>query len=182
MINKIFLPRTVTYVLSFISIAFICLGTTEKLVLANAPIDNTEASTQKNPSTVDRIDKLVIKLSERRVYLYQDDRVIGHYPIAVGKEKWETPTGNFEVLQMVRNPAWQNPFDGTVIPAGDGNPLGDRWIGFWTDGKNYIGFHGTPNEETVGRAASHGCIRMLNEDVRNLFERVTVGTPVIVEK
>ena len=59
--------------------------------------------------------------------------------------------------------------------------MGERWIGFWTDGTNYIGFHGTPNEETVGQAASHGCVRMLNRDVLALFEKVGIGTIVVVE-
>lgn len=125
--------------------------------------------------------RLVIRLSERRVYLYDRDEVKTSYPIAVGRAGWETPVGNHEIINMVVDPGWQNPFTGAVIPPGPSNPLGDRWIGFWTDGDNYIGFHGTPNEGSVGRAASHGCIRMYNRDVRELFEKVAVGTPVIVE-
>ena len=126
--------------------------------------------------------RLVIKLSERRVYVYQGNQMITSYPIAVGKKGWETPTGSFEVIQMRRDPSWRHPWNGKVVPAGPNNPLGDRWIGFWTDGKNYIGFHGTPNEELVGQAVSHGCIRMRNNDVRTLFEKVRVGTPVIVQQ
>lgn len=125
--------------------------------------------------------QLVIRLSERRVYLYDRDNVQVSYPIAVGRAGWETPTGTYSVINMVVDPGWQNPFTGAVIPPGPSNPLGDRWIGFWTDGENFIGFHGTPNEGSVGRAASHGCIRMYNRDVRELFETVAVGTPVIVE-
>ena len=125
--------------------------------------------------------KLVIRLSERKVYVYQGDEVKQSYPIAVGKDGWETPTGTYEVMDMQVDPAWKNPFTGAVIPAGRNNPLGDRWIGFWTDGNNVIGFHGTPNEGSVGRAASHGCIRMLNRDVRELYAIVELGMPVIVE-
>lgn len=130
-----------------------------------------------------RVSQLVIDLSERRVYVYgyNSDAPLKSYPIAVGKQGWETPVGTFEVLQMLQNPAWEHPWTGEIVPPGAGNPLGDRWIGFWTDGLNYIGFHGTPAEELVGQAVSHGCIRMRNADVRDLFALVTVGTPVLVE-
>ncbi|MBD1848568.1 L,D-transpeptidase [Leptolyngbya sp. FACHB-711] len=124
--------------------------------------------------------RLVIRLGARRVYVYENDRVKTSFPVAVGRPGWETPTGNYHVLQMIQNPAWQNPFTGEVIPSGRENPLGTRWIGFWTDGNNYIGFHGTPNEESVGTPASHGCIRMFDRDVQRLFEMVALGTPVSV--
>lgn len=125
--------------------------------------------------------RLVLKLGERRVYVYQNDELETTYPVAIGRAGWETPTGNFEVLHMLQDPGWTNPLTGEVVPPGPNNPLGERWIAFWTDGSNYIGFHGTPNRETVGRAASHGCIRMYNEDVRELYEIVTPGTLVVVE-
>ena len=124
---------------------------------------------------------LVINLSERRVYLYQGDRAITSYPIAIGRKGWETPTGDFQVIQLFSQPSWKHPFTGKIIPPGPENPLGDRWIGFWTDGKNYIGFHGTPAEHLIGQAVSHGCVRMRNQDVRVLFEQVAIGTPVIVK-
>lgn len=123
---------------------------------------------------------LVVDLSDRRVYVYEEERVKTSFRIAVGRAGWETPTGRYEVISMVEHPTWQHPFTGEIVPPGNGNPLGVRWIGFWTDGKNTIGFHGTPNEETIGRAASHGCIRMYNDDVIALFEMVQVGTPVHV--
>ncbi len=124
---------------------------------------------------------LVIRLSDRRVDIYQKKRLLTSYPIAVGRDGWETPTGRYQVIQKIQNPAWEHPFTGEIVPPGPENPLGMRWIGFWTDGTNYIGFHGTPNEDTVGQAASHGCIRMLNQDVLALFDKVSIGTPVIVQ-
>jgi lipoprotein-anchoring transpeptidase ErfK/SrfK len=126
--------------------------------------------------------RLEIRLRDRRVTLYQGETVVKSYPIAVGRPGWETPTGNFKVLQKIKNPTWIHPLKkGIEIPGGDPeNPLGRRWIGFWTDGKNWIGFHGTPNPRSVGTAASHGCIRMFNKDIEELFQKVNVGTPVIV--
>lgn len=125
--------------------------------------------------------RLVIKLSDRLVYVYEDNELKTSYPIAVGRDGWETPTGNYQVIQAIENPSWEHPFTGEIVPPGPKNPLGARWIGFWTDGTNYIGFHGTPEEETVGTAASHGCVRMYDKDAIALFEKVKIGTPVIVE-
>lgn len=131
-------------------------------------------------STIDNTS-LVIKLSQRRVYVYQNHNLQGSYPIAVGKAGWETPTGRYQVIDMRRHPAWEHPWNGKVIPPGRDNPLGVRWIGFWTDGRNFIGFHGTPDESLVGQAVSHGCIRMRNQDVLALYALVKIGTPVTVE-
>jgi lipoprotein-anchoring transpeptidase ErfK/SrfK len=125
--------------------------------------------------------RLVLKLAERRVYVYQGDTVKQSYPVAVGRPGWETPTGSFKVTQMLEHPGWTNPFTGEKLAPGADNPLGDRWIAFWTDGTNSIGFHGTPNRSSVGTAASHGCVRMLNEQIRELFKLVKIGTPVTVE-
>jgi len=124
---------------------------------------------------------LVIRLSQRRVYVYQDNKLKVSYPIAVGKTGWETPIGSYKVIDMQRNPAWEHPLNGTVIPPGPDNPLGLRWIAFWTDGRDFIGFHGTPDEKLVGQAVSHGCIRMRNKDVLALYALVKLGTPVTVE-
>lgn len=126
--------------------------------------------------------RLEIRLSKREVALYQGDQVVKKYPIAVGRPGWETPKGTWQVRQMFRDPAWVHPLkQGITIPGGDPeNPLGRFWIGFWTDGKNWIGFHGTPNPQSVGTAASHGCIRMYNHHIEELFKLVTVGTEVKV--
>ncbi|MDY7005702.1 MAG: L,D-transpeptidase [Cyanobacteriota bacterium] len=128
-----------------------------------------------------QLTQVVLRLGERRVYVYEGEQEIASYPVAVGKPGWETPTGEFEVIQLVENPQWQNPWTGEVMPAGPNTALGLRWIGFWTDGKDTIGFHGTPTVESIGYAASHGCVRMRNEDVIALFEKVQVGTTVVVE-
>lgn len=125
--------------------------------------------------------RLVLRLGERRVYLYRGQRVEVSYPVAVGKDGWETPTGTFQVTQKIENPRWQNPWTGEVLPPGPNSALGLRWIGFWTNGKDFIGFHGTPTLNSIGQAASHGCVRMRNEDVVSLFEKVKLGTPVVVE-
>lgn len=146
-------------------------------VAPQAPGAKTTAATTSNKTLA---TKLVLNLKERRVYAYNEDKVLMSYPVAIGKKGWETPTGNFKVIQMIKDPVWQNPWNGKIVPSGPKGPIGERWIGFWSDGKNTIGFHGTPTVKSLGTAASHGCVRMRNEDVKVLFEVVTPGLPVVV--
>lgn len=126
--------------------------------------------------------RLVVDLSDAKVYSYWGERLISTYPVAVGQPGWETPVGTFKVAQKQRNPFWKQPITGELIPTGPNNPLGDRWIGFWSDGRHQIGFHGTDKEHLVGQPVSHGCLRMRNEDIRELYEQINVGTRVIVRK
>ncbi len=126
---------------------------------------------------------LELILSQRRVQVWQDNRVIRRYPVAVGKPGWETPQGDFVVEVKVKDPVWQSFTSNKQIPAGHpNNPLGRHWIGFWSDGVDEIGFHGTPHPETVGKAVSHGCVRMYPRDVAELFDLVELGTPVRVRR
>ncbi len=142
----------------------------------------SQASAQQIPSNrvANAKTQVVVDLSDRRTYVYIGDEVIASYPIAVGKKGWETPTGSFQVIHMRHYPIWRHPITGKVFQAGTDSPLGDRWIGFWSDGRNEIGFHGTPDIDLVGTAVSHGCLRMRNSDVRMLYEQVSIGTTVLV--
>ena len=125
--------------------------------------------------------RLEISITHHQVTLYQAETKIKSYPVAVGRSGWETPSGNFQVMEKLKNPIWIHPLTGEVVPSGTSqNPLGHYWIGFWTNGQNWIGFHGTPDSSSVGRSDSHGCIRMYNKDIEELFSRVNVGTPVTV--
>lgn len=126
--------------------------------------------------------RLVVDLGEAKVYRYWGDQLISSYPIAVGQPGWETPVGTFKVIHKQRNPAWKQPITGELIRTGPNNPLGERWIAFWSDGRHQIGFHGTNNEQLVGQPVSHGCLRMRNKDIRELYEQVSVGTQVVVRK
>ncbi|MEI6444685.1 MAG: L,D-transpeptidase [Nostocales cyanobacterium ELA583] len=126
--------------------------------------------------------QVIVDLSDRRVYVSQDNEIIASYPIAIGKKGWETPTGNFKILHKEHDPIWRHPITGAVFAGGTDSPLGDRWIGFWSDGRNELGFHGTPNVDLVGAAVSHGCLRMRNSDVRMLYSQVNIGTEVSVRE
>jgi len=134
--------------------------------------------------------RLVLRLGERRLYVFDDDpgTAAESFPIAIGREGFETPTGRYQVEEMIEHPDFLK-FDNDAvpprvikrIPPGPTNPLGERWIGFahgegWT-----IGIHGTPNPELLGRAVSHGCVRMRNADVVRVYDRIQLGTAVVVE-
>ncbi|KAM3092481.1 L,D-transpeptidase [Phormidesmis sp. 146-12] len=146
------------------------------------PISTPSPQKSEAPAeTANEPIRLVISLNRREVGVYSGKKRLKTYPIAIGREGWETPTGQFQVKQMMQNPTWINPMNGKVVPTGDpNNPLGNYWIGFWTDGTNWIGFHGTPDTKSVGKAASHGCIRMYARDVEDLYYQVGLGTPVSV--
>ena len=140
---------------------------------------------------------VVMLRSSRRVFLLDNGNLRNAFPVAVGMPGWETPTGRFEVLQKIPNPVWVHPVSGErVEEQGPDNPLGSHWIAFHRDclgrdahdGEAWItikgctttGFHGTPHRWTVGRAVSHGCVRLYNEDVSALYRQVSLGTQVRV--
>jgi lipoprotein-anchoring transpeptidase ErfK/SrfK len=124
--------------------------------------------------------RLIVDLSDRQVYFYKNGDLVANYEVAVGRSGWETPTGEFNVINKQTDPVWQHPFTKEVIAAGSGNPLGSRWIGFWSDGEQQIGFHGTNEEDLIGQAVSHGCIRLRETDIQELFELVRIDTPVLI--
>jgi lipoprotein-anchoring transpeptidase ErfK/SrfK len=129
------------------------------------------------------ITRLEVNLTKRQVVAYQDRQKLKTYRVAVGRAGWETPPGNYRVRQMIENPAWKNPFTGDVIAANNSeNPLGKHWIGFWTNGKNWSGFHGTSKRDSVGQAVSHGCLRMYPEDIKELFSKISLETTVKVTR
>ncbi|MEB3238905.1 MAG: L,D-transpeptidase [Cyanobacteriota bacterium] len=137
-------------------------------------------------------------LDRRRKVLrvLESGREVRRYPVAVGMPGWETPVGQFSVIEKRANPTWEHPANGQLLPPGPENPLGSRWIGFYRDcrgrrgfnGQEHLvvkgcvtaGFHGTPNRASVGRAVSHGCVRLFDEHARELFDLVSLGTPVTV--
>jgi lipoprotein-anchoring transpeptidase ErfK/SrfK len=117
--------------------------------------------------------RIVVSIPDRALALVEDGRVVKIYPVAVGAAATPSPTGRFTVIGRISHPTWYGP--GKVVPPGKSNPLGPRWIGLSRRG---YGIHGTSNPRSIGRAASHGCIRMHNSDVEELFGLVSVGDAV----
>ncbi|MGG6297540.1 L,D-transpeptidase [Leptolyngbya sp. AN02str] len=123
---------------------------------------------------------VVLNLQQRRLFVHEGDGVIASYPVAVGKSQTPTPTGEFEIFEMIENPVWQSPWTGEVHSPGPNSALGLRWIGFASLSNGVVGFHGTPTVSSIGQAASNGCVRLRNEDVVALFSQVRVGMRVVV--
>ncbi len=127
---------------------------------------------------------IVVKTGERRLYYVLGGGQAVRYPIAVGMpgREWE---GTNSVARKEVNPTWVPPAEvrhdkptlPAFIPPGPSNPLGPRALVLaWGE----YAIHGTNKRESIGTRASYGCIRMYNEHVVDLFDRVTVGTPVVV--
>ena len=146
---------------------------------ATPPTNPGTTAATKQPQVSETVN-LVLKLKERKVYVYRGDQVLAKYPVAIGKKGWETPPGDWYVMEKITNPGWTSFKNGKFVKPGAKNPLGERWIGFWTDGKDTIGFHGTPDVKSVGKAVSHGCVRMFDKDVKAIFPLVQIGTIVKV--
>ena len=117
--------------------------------------------------------RLIVSIADRKIVLIEDGQVVKTYPIAVGKKSTPSPSGSFHIASRVVKPTWYQP--GKMVGPGPANPLGTRWMGLGFKG---YGIHGTNMPNSIGKAASHGCIRMRNHDVEALFELVQVGDPV----
>ena len=113
---------------------------------------------------------LLVSIPDRQLALIEDGQVKKVYSVAVGKDSTPSPTGTFHVVVRVTDPSYYH--EGKVIAAGPRNPLGNRWIGL--DRKGY-GIHGTNAPQSIGKAASHGCIRLAKSDLEGLFSLVKVG-------
>jgi L,D-transpeptidase ErfK/SrfK len=117
--------------------------------------------------------RLIINIPDRKLALVVDGEVKKVYPVAVGSPDTPSPIGSFTIITRIKNPTWYGPRK--VVAPGPQNPLGPRWIGLSQKG---YGVHGTSAPKSIGKAASHGCIRMRNRDVEELFELVQTGDPV----
>lgn len=132
-----------------------------------------DAAASAPPAAEKSERRIVVSIPDCRLALIEDGRVVRIYQVAVGAPVSPSPAGQFHIVQRVTDPAYYHP--GVVIPAGADNPVGPRWIGL--NAKGY-GIHGTNQPGSIGHHASHGCIRMRNADVKELFELVQEGDPV----
>ncbi len=108
---------------------------------------------------------LIINADKKRLYVYDDNKLIKEFPVAVGTKKTPTPIGDWKIKRKAKN--W-------------GTGFGTRWMGLNVAWGIY-GIHGTNKPWSIGTRASHGCIRMLNHEVEQLYELVKVGTRVKIE-
>ncbi|WP_228008981.1 L,D-transpeptidase [Cyanobium sp. LEGE 06113] len=146
-----------------------------------------QAATEEAPAAAAIQRQIVLELGRRQISLKENGTVVGSWPVAIGDPSTPTPVGSFTVQNKVVNPQYQSTRSGKInATVGPQAPLGDRWIGFKQSGLNQYGIHGTPTAwawtVTSRAAVSNGCVRMLTPHVRELFEKVEIGTPVIVKR
>ena len=138
------------------------------------------ANDLRRNGTVITVDKNNFKLR-----LFKHLKFSKSYGVAVGQPAYPTPSGLFSIQNKQVNPTWSVPnspwageLQGTTVEGGSAaNPLKARWMGI----ANGVGIHGTGEDYSIGSRASHGCIRMHVWDVKDLYPRVPVGTPVLIK-
>lgn len=124
-------------------------------------------------------DLLIINKENNKLAFFQNGEKVRVFDVATGRTMELTPEGKFKIVNKIKN----RPYYTDNIPGGSPeNPLGDRWLGLnarGTWGTTYA-IHGNNNKNSIGKYVSAGCIRMYNDEIHWLFEKVRVGTPVLI--
>jgi lipoprotein-anchoring transpeptidase ErfK/SrfK len=165
---------------------FLTLAGAATAAIFSLPIDGAAAREQVKFHG-ESAGTIVVKTHERKLYLVLGDGRAIRYPVGVGRvgKQW---SGTSHIAGKYRNPAWSPPDEirrdkpslPTVIPGGSpSNPMG---VAAMTLATGQYAIHGTNAPGSIGGYVSYGCIRMYNHDIADLFERVDVGTRVVVER
>jgi L,D-transpeptidase ErfK/SrfK len=132
---------------------------------------------------------IVLNLAEKRMYYYRTPTEIETFSAGTGRDGWETPVGNYTIIEKIKDPTWTPPESirrehaakgeilPAVVPAGPDNPLGQ--FALRLSNPSYL-LHGTNKPWGVGMQVSHGCTRMYPEDIERLFGQVEKGTAVTI--
>ena len=127
---------------------------------------------------------VIVNIPQRMLYRFEDGRLVGAWPVAVGRPGWETPVTEFRIINRLLDPVWYVPRSvqaemrregrpvQTMVDPGPDNPLGGYWLGIDRPG---FGLHATNEEDTGYRFASHGCVRLHPDDMAVLFPQLRVG-------
>jgi len=148
------------------------------LTLAVVVALRTSAAAQGQPTSSvpesTRVQRnVLVSIPDRKLAVLEDGKVIRTFPVAVGAVVSPSPVGKFEIINRITNPTYYH--EGVVVPPGANNPVGPRWVGLSQKG---YGIHGTNAPRSIGKAASHGCIRLNNNDIKEFFLLVEVGDTV----
>jgi len=117
--------------------------------------------------------QILVSLPDRKIAVIENGEVLKVFPVAIGKSDTPSPVGKFTIINRVVNPTYYH--HGKEIGPGPENPVGNRWMGLSQKG---YGIHGTNEPRSIGKAASHGCIRMARADLEQLFSLVRIGDEV----
>jgi L,D-transpeptidase catalytic domain/Putative peptidoglycan binding domain len=156
---------------------------------ANAPhsvlarVHSTKPEVTKGEVAAEFPSYLTLDRATFTLRLWKHLKLAKSYTVAVGQEGLETPAGLYHIQEKQVNPSWHVPnsawagdLAGQVIPPGPEDPIKARWMGIFEG----AGIHGTEELESLGSAASHGCVRMSIPDVIELYPQVEVGTPIYI--
>ena len=127
----------------------------------------------QQPAAVAPKRVIVVSLEDHKLALVEDGQLKKVYSVAVGKRSTPSPTGTFTIERRVANPTYHH--NGKTVLPGPNNPVGTRWMGL---SKHGYGIHGTNEPNSIGRAASHGCIRMARTDLEEFYALVAEGDTV----
>lgn len=136
----------------------------------------TVSAVAQTASPVETPQRLIlVSIQERKLAVIEDGIVLKVFSVAVGRSSSPSPEGTFTIKTRLENPTYYH--KGTVIAPGPDNPLGSRWMGLSAKG---YGIHGTNEPKSIGKAASHGCVRMGRNDLEELFRMVKLGDTVSI--
>lgn len=138
------------------------------MVMVAAMVLAMQAMAQAAPKRL-----IVVSLEDRKLALVEDGQVKKVYSVAVGKPSTPSPVGTFTIERRAANPTYHH--NGKTVLPGPGNPVGTRWMGLSIPG---YGIHGTNEPKSIGKGASHGCIRMARADLEEFYGLVAVGDTV----
>jgi lipoprotein-anchoring transpeptidase ErfK/SrfK len=134
---------------------------------------NQERTNQERTNQGRTGRRIVVSIADRKLAVIEGEQVIRIFEIAVGAPASPSPTGVFKVANSIADPTWYG--KGKVVGPGKNNPIGTRWLGL---SLKDFGIHGTNAPSSIGHNQSHGCIRMRNHEVEELFKMVGVGDQV----
>jgi lipoprotein-anchoring transpeptidase ErfK/SrfK len=157
-------------------VAVLVLAMTVPSLAQNSAVQSSVVQKPLKVTEKRRTQRVVlVSIADRRLAVMENGNVLAYFPVAVGAVVSPSPTGEFEIVNRVANPAYYH--DGVVMAASRDSPVGTRWIGLNLKG---YGIHGTNAPRSIGRAASHGCIRLKNRDVERLYAMLRVGDLVSI--
>jgi hypothetical protein len=140
--------------------------------LVSALGQHPEAATQACSNA--RLRRLVlVSLADRKLAVLENGKLMRIFPVSVGSPNRPRPAGEFQIVNRVPDPTYYHP--GVMIAPGSDSPIGPRWVGLSRKG---YGIHGTNEASSIGKARSHGCIRLRNGDIKRFFAMVRVGDTV----
>ena len=128
-----------------------------------------------------------VRSGSNMLEIYEGDQLVAAYPVTIGARDNESPAGDWKVKGVALLPDYRHDesmlkegkrsSDFKILPPGPNNPVGVTWVALDKDG---IGLHGTDDPDSIGRASSHGCVRLANWDIVRILPKVKTGVAVTI--